>query len=225
MVEYCVIRVTKPTDERRKKLAQCLGDFPDSGTFAFYRLVDAAFSAAASLDETERNRLLGLMTDRHRRIIGLIESMKANNFDALRNADAELASVPVDDIAFAMAVRLRIPWRLEAPPPQRTARGIEALRIIDDSAPFSNAAGLSYFRVLAAINGNQPLTALGTATREARSIQMSLAEQKEPEQAAVANLTRAYGTITSAPIMQTVPKWRYQETVMLMDEVLQQVGQ
>ncbi len=224
LIENDVLRVTRSADQWIQHLRSSLQRFPDSGDFAYLTLTNSLFSTSNTLSEAEIERLKALLSEQQRMVVELIEAMKQNDFAALQQADQRLAMVPLDDVAFEMAVRLRIPWRLEAPPDQRVMRGREALNIIDATAPFSNSSGLAYFRTMAAINGNRPLVALGTATRIARAIQLSMADEDQPlDQAAVANLQRISMAIRSPTVLKSVPRWRYQETVFLVDSVLQQL--
>ena len=225
LIENDAIRITRDNKAWLQHLRRSLDRFPNNADFAYMALTHSLFSTSPDLDDAESVRLKKLLSESQRLVIELIEAMTQNDFAALRAADQQLAAVPVDEVAFEMAVRLRIPWRLEAAAKQRVTRGREAVQIIDATAPFSNSSGLAYFRTLAAINGNRPLLALGTATRLARAIQSSmLDDDQSPDQAAVANLQRIYRALGNQAALKPVPRWRYQETMRLMENVLQQLG-
>ena len=86
-------------------------------------------------------------------VIGLLDQLVAGDLEAPREHDAALARWSVDDVAYDIVVRVRLPWRLEAPPAERVDRCLEAIEIIDQAAPFANAVGLAFFRAFGRSQG------------------------------------------------------------------------
>jgi hypothetical protein len=75
----------------------------------------------------------------------MLEQLVAGELESAREQDAELARWSVDDAVYEMAVRVRLPWRLEVSPAERVARSNEVIQIIDLAAPFADSAGLVLF--------------------------------------------------------------------------------
>ena len=154
-------QVTGDPDALDRKLAIAL-ESGGSSDMAVQLLSNKLLSKPPEISEAQEQKLQAMISKKHRLILDLLEKLVADDLEAAKQYDTELANWPVDDAAFNMAVRLRLPWRLESPPEERARRCDEAINIIDLSAPFLNASSLAFFRVSAAVKANRPEVALGS---------------------------------------------------------------
>ncbi len=176
------------------------------------------------LRESEIQTMESVLTPLHLKIVQLLREIVAGNLEAARPADDQLATVDVDDVGFEMAVRLRLPWRLETTGPGRVQRGEEVVGIIDQSSAFSGGHGMAWFRASGAINANQPLIALGTIVQLAESIELAWNDSKKSiDRTSVANLLRCYELLRDPTPFQSVPR-QYHDAVSLVEAVLGEVA-
>ncbi len=149
------------SDALNRKLTLAL-ESGGSSDMALSLLSNKLLSKPPKISEAQAEKLQAMISKKHRLILDQLERLVAGDLDSAKQYDTEFANWPVDDAAFNMAVRLRLPWRLESPPEERARRCDEAINIIDLSAPFLNASSLAFFRVSAAAKSNRPEVALGT---------------------------------------------------------------
>jgi hypothetical protein len=154
-------QVTGDPDALDRKLAIAL-ESGGSSDMAVQLLSNKLLSKPPEISEAQEQKLQAMISKKHRLILDLLEKLVADDLEAAKQYDTELANWPVDDAAFDMAARLRLPWRLESPQEERVRRCDEAINIIDASAPFLNATALAFFRVSAAVKANRPEVALGS---------------------------------------------------------------
>lgn len=217
-------RITRACADSNQHLAQLLrfaSEYPDDSDLAVQVLSNQALGKPVALSQQQESTLRGALSANHRLIIELLEKLVAGDLESARPRDAQLASWPVDDVAYQWAVRLRLPWRLESPPHQRVRRCNEALEIIDHSAAFANSAGLAFFRVSAAVRANRPEAALGTAASLATMINDSIEEEDQARSAAaLSNLIRCYAILQDERFFHGANSMRYRAVVNLVEQTL-----
>lgn len=221
VIENELIRVTQSSANWMESLKSAAEKYPDNSLLAYQLLSNAMLTGRIKFDRRQQEELKQSLTDTQLAVIDLIEATKKNELDKLKAAERQLAAIPVDDVTFEIAVRLRIPWRLEASGNDRVRRGAEVVQLIDDAAPFANSTGLAWFRLAGGINARQPLVALATATAMARAVEESFDDKKKPlDPAALSNLRRICATLRDPTPFSTVPAFRYQEVMRLVENVL-----
>jgi spermidine synthase len=225
-VEAMLGRVSGSLDSSLSQMRRLAAEFPANSDLAFELISNQVLGADTGLSKQEASALRSALTPRHQLAIDLLEKLMAGDWLSARARDAELAGWPVDDVAYQVAVRLRLPWRLESPPAERVARCNEAIEIIDLSAPFANSAGLAYFRVAAAVNANRPHAALSTTASLTQMIKRSTEQQDQLGFAAgMSNLVRCYGILRDPNLFRSVSPELYREVLVEVENVLSGLSQ
>ena len=164
------------------------------------------------------------LTHRHRMLLEVIRPTIHDDLEASRTEDAFLASIPVDDIAFEIAVTLRLPWRLAETGPGSQQRYLETIQIIDDYNGFISFIEVAYFRALAAIHTGQSTTALATAVMAARSVQEAQAKSDKPlGQSTFKHLMRIRLLLSHPVLFPNAPPDRYREVAAFVESVASQL--
>jgi hypothetical protein len=220
ILEAQLRRVSDSPEEWFARVRAGANEFPDNSDLAFMVISNKFFGKSRELSEAEELRMRSALLPRHQTVIQLIEDVVAGNLTSAREQDAELARCPVDDVMYEMTVRLRLPWRLEAPLSERMLRCNEAIEIIDQSAPFSNSAGLAFFRFTAGMGANRPEVSLATAGSLAVSILESFEKSNRPSSAAMANLLRCYDVLRDASQFRGAPAERYRDVRFAAESAL-----
>lgn len=209
VVEAGVIRATKPPDAWFDFLLENARRYPAEPDLAFQLLSNRAVGKRIDFSDEEEVVMRATLSAVQRDVVDLLEQMAANELDGARTKDAELAAIPVDDVAFEWGVRLRLPWRLETVGDDRIRNGLDAVGIIDDSAPFSNSSGLVWFRAAAAINGRQPFVALATINQQCDTIALALDDPElQVDAGSISNLLRCRNLLSNpALFVETGPQY------------------
>ena len=208
-----------------EQLLRFATEYPDDSDLAVQLLSNNLMGNPVVLSEQQETQLRAALSADHRLIIELLEKLVVGDLEAAREKDAVLARWPVDDAAYEWAVRLRLPWRLEAPPEQRVRRCNEAIEIIDHSAPFSNSAGLAFFRVSAAVRANRPDTALGTAASQAHLINHAIDEDDRANLASgISNLMRCYEILQDERFFRAASPVRYRTVLRAVEQAMLKAG-
>ena len=195
--------------------------FPNQSDLAIQLLSNQLLGKPMNLSKQEENQLRESLSARHRLILELLESLVDGDLDAARARDGELSAWPVDDVAYEWAVRLRLPWRLESPRQENALRCNEVIDIIDRSAPYSDSAGLGFFRFNAAVRANRPDTALGTAASLAQLIHASIQEGDQANlSTGVSNLIRCYEILQDERLFRSVNPVRYRKVMRTVEDAL-----
>jgi spermidine synthase len=223
LIEANLIQATESFQAYAAHLTRSAMKYPENKEIPFLVLSNAALGKSMVLSDDEQQQLQRRLSDSHRMIIELIHQMVANNLEPAFQHDAELAAIPHDDVAYDLAVRLRIPWRLETQGSERIRRASEAVSIIDQSAPHANEDGLAWFRAAAAINARQPLVALGTIGQLANTVRRALDEPEQKEAAALPTLIRCYELLADPAPFVSMNR-RYQEVLFMVESVLQRTN-
>ncbi|MCG8648217.1 MAG: fused MFS/spermidine synthase, partial [Pirellulales bacterium] len=222
-IEASLVRVSESSQAWCAYLDDAAKKYPENDQLVFLALCNTARGKPSNLGPDQQQRLSESLSPVQRMVIELIAELAANRYQPARQKDAELASISVDDAAYEFAVRLRLPWRLEAVGPERVSRAIEAVEIIDRSAPFANEHGLSWFRAAAALNAGRPAVALGTINRLANVVSEALdGTTGTVDPAALANLARCRELMRDpAPFGGG---GRYQTILRTVEAVLERAG-
>lgn len=224
-VESKVSRLSKSTEEWLEQVKRSAKQYPQNSDLAFEVISNKILGSPVELSNEEETAMRQALSSEHRLAIELLEKLMAGDWMAARRRDADLARWPVDDVAYQIAVRLRLPWRLESAPVERVARCNEAIQIIDQSAAFANSEGLAFFRVAAAVGANRPNAALGTTEslvnmmKRARDL-----DDKSALAAGASNLMRCYSVLRDAGLFQVNPPARYREVLAEVENVLADVS-
>lgn len=197
-------------------------EFPDSSNLAFDVLSRRAMGRFQELKNEEAQQFRSHLNAKHKMVLQQIENISRGDIMAAREHDEELAAIGVDDPAFEMALRVRIPWRLESPPQERVARCLEVIEMIDAAPPFANAGGISFFRASAAVRANQPHTAIATIQQSVRQLEESLQDPSvPPPSGAAANLMRCYSLFQIPGSFHGVPDRTRRLTQQKVESLLQ----
>ncbi len=189
LVQAQLDRAAGDSEAWTQTLVDAISETPNDADLAFVLLANKALGRQFPLNESATSQLRNNLTEAHRKLVRLLEEAMRGEPQNARSVDDELAAVDVDDVAFEMAVRLRLPWRLESTGPERRTRGLEVVQIIDDSAAFADSDGLAFFRASGALQGDQPLVAIGTILQLITSIESSA---PNIDRSSIANFGRCY---------------------------------
>ncbi|MGI9472360.1 MAG: fused MFS/spermidine synthase [Rubripirellula sp.] len=224
-MEARIRRLDGQSNDYMNQLRRLATAHPDDTDLAVQILSSRLLGMPLELSEPQETQLRQALSADHRLIIELLERLVEGDLDSARAQDTKLARWSVDDVAYEWAVRLRIPWRLEAPMHERARRCNEVIDIIDRSAPFSNSAGLAFFRVSAGVRANRPDVALGTAASLSRMINESVNEASAGDvQAGISNLIRCYEILRDRSRFRSASPTRYRAVLQAVEKTLREAG-
>lgn len=221
LVKAKLSRATGNSVDWVKRLKTAALEHPDNSDLAFHTLSNKLLGQDVSLTSQQVATIRDALSEDHQLIIDLLEKLVAGDLNAARSQDARLARWNVDDEAYEIAVRLRLPWRLESPPQERVFRCNEVIRIVDQSAAFANSGGLAFFRVSAAVRAGRPEIALGTAQTLALALTEAMEESdQQAAGAGVANLMRCYGVLRNESLFRSARPGHYRRTMRAVETAL-----
>ena len=209
---------------RQSWLAYLATQADTSDPVVAFSVLHADLVGRIALSPETRERLHDQLTQRHRKLLEVIRPTIHDDLEASRTEDAFLASIPVDDIAFEIAVTLRLPWRLAETGPDSQQRHLEVIQIIDDYNGFISFVDVAYFRALAAIHTGQSTTALATAVTAARIVEEAQAESDRPiGQSTFKHLMRIRLLLSHSVLFPNAPRDRYLEVRAFVESVASQL--
>lgn len=192
----------------------------DDPLVAYHILHADAIGKLDTLNENDRARLMECLESRHRRVLPIIAETFRNQLDSARTQDEFLSTFSVDDQAFETILKIRLPWRLESQPPDQLMRCQEVIGLIDSNAAYINELEVAYFRMVAAIQANQSLTALTTAYGVAKMIETMQRDQGSPiEQGTFNHLFRVRRLLQQPSSFPYAPRERFREVARLVEDV------
>ncbi len=161
----------------------------------------------------------------HEKIYALLLQLADGDLDWVRDADAQLAMIPVDDVTFSSTVIARLLWRITSKDPDPNTRkrlAKEAIEIADEAAPFGLPLSLSWYRTVAAVKADQPYLALATTDVLAENITAELMEDGSATapSASLKVLRQCREAITQPSVAAGVYRARYEEVLAKVDYAL-----
>ncbi|MEM6978771.1 MAG: fused MFS/spermidine synthase [Planctomycetota bacterium] len=181
---------------------------------AYYILHTKTIGKLKGISDADTARLTKTLTPKHQRLMPIMTKVFQNQVEQVREHDEFLDTFNVDDVAFETIIRMRIPWRLEAPEAERIKRNQEAIQLYDQYEAFSNAPEISFFRFLAAIKAEQSFTALTTACETAKAIEaIQLRREKPVAQSTFNNFIRIARLVVRPDLFANASRGRYQEVL------------
>jgi hypothetical protein len=196
----------------------------DDPRSALLLLAHSTLGTYKSLGADEAKQLALHLDNRHRELFTAIEAISRNDLAAVQQRDAELSAFQIDEAGYELAVRLRILWRIADTGPDRAQRGHQALELIDESVPFLGINALVTFRVMAAIQADQPVVALACAVDYAKWVvqQIKREEVKSVTQLELmrSNLIRCHTMLSTSRLSDAVPLARYRDVMQYLEKVI-----
>lgn len=205
-------------------ISESCNKYPEDPRAAFTVLSDHLMGSRYALSEKEVQQLLGLLDDRHLRIVEAIFANNQRRFDLIQQRDDVLLSVEPGEPAFPYAANLRSYWRLHVNGPDRVKRAQEAIDLIETDMSFINAFALSWLRTRAGVIGGRPLIALATTQRLAEAVEDTLISEDIAVRLSIpgmlTRLQQCRNEIDDLNRFTGVSDKRYREVREFVDDVL-----
>jgi hypothetical protein len=192
---------------------------------AFLLLAHHRLGTSVSLPDDMAKELLTHLDDRYRELLAAVDATSRNDLGVVRQREQTLASFDVDEIGYALAIRMRVLWRITDSGPNLRQSNRDALDLIAQAIPVLGADALIPFRVAAAIGGDQPDIALASTVAYAKGVVERIRQEKVTDlsqlQSLRTNLIKCRTMVGQRDAFRSIPKTQYSDALEYLDKVIE----
>jgi spermidine synthase len=206
-------------------LSEVAAEQPNDPRPAFLLLAHNRLGTSVSLPDDMAQELLTHLDDRYSELLAAVDAISRNDPDAVRQREQTLASFDVDEIGYALAVRMRLLWRITDSGPNLRQSNRDALDLIAQAIPVLGEDALIPFRVAAAIGGDQPDIALASTVAYAKGvverIRLDQVTDLSQLQSLRKNLIKCRDMVGQRNAFRSIPKSQYSDALEYLDKVIE----
>lgn len=211
--------------ERWAELLRAMAtEFPDDPRPALLLLAYRQLGTPTGIDEPTAEDLRTHLDDRHAELLAAIEAVSRNDLASVAQREPQLASFGTDEVAYPLAVRMQLIWRISDTGLYRKQNNRDALDVIARAVPVMGVDALITFRVAAALGSEQPKLALATVVGYAKGVVGRLKQKSVKDQSTRlslrTNLERCRQMVDHRESFRLVAKADYVEAIEYLDKVI-----